>query len=93
VTTANQAIQRAASQAQAAPPEVWIDQAKTFQVDAFNEQYLYCVTALFAGECFANDSEVVAELHAIGQRHANFTQAIQAVPPEVWERLETALEQ
>jgi len=72
---------------------VWIDQAKTFQVDAFNEQYLYCVTALFAGERFANDLEVVAELHAIGQRHASFIQAIQAVPPEVWERLETALEQ
>lgn len=66
----------------------WIEQAEKLKANTPSEHYLYCVTALFTGERFHETPEVAEELSAIGLRHANFTAAIQAVSPEVWERLE-----
>lgn len=67
----------------------WIEQAEKLKANAPSEHYLYCVTALFTSERFHETPEVAEELSAIGLRHANFIAAIQAVSPEVWERLES----
>lgn len=65
----------------------WIVHANTLGATSPSELKLYCVSALFAGEKFYQAPEVSNELSEMGKRHADFTQTIQAVAPEVWERL------
>lgn len=68
----------------------WLAKAAPLGATMPNEHYLYCVTALFAGDGFSEAPEVAEELGAIGKRHADFIKAIQAVSPTTWERLEDA---
>lgn len=68
----------------------WVEAAATLKVESFGEYQLYSVTALFVGDDFAQVAEVAGELQEIGKRHANLSQAIQAVPASVWDRLEAA---
>lgn len=65
----------------------WLEEAERLGISRQDEQYVYCVTAVFAGERFAQAPEVARELSDIGTRHDSFTKAIEAVPSEVWDRL------
>jgi hypothetical protein len=66
----------------------WLDEAESRGIVTANDQTVYCVAALFAGDRFAEDPEIANELNAIGTRHDSFSKAIQAVSEESWARLE-----
>lgn len=70
--------------------DTWIDTARQAGTKTVAEDKLFCVVALFTHEQFFKHEQVARELMAIGDRHANFAEAIAAIPDLVWSQLEAA---